>query len=400
MIEKHLISALVGSRDHFDALASRGIEEELSPFGKIIFQSATKYYANDPSAQSVDTELLLGYVKESYPKQVETLRPVLEDLPDTSGANVVELWLEGKRSVIRRKLAAAAANAAEGDEEITRLMDEYNFYKTYDTRDKPKTYNMMSAVEIVQEEAALGRVPFYPAVINQAIGGGIPIPSNVGVMALPNEGKTQLMINAVARMCHAGYKVLYFANEESPKILLLRFISRMADMDIEDVRKRPQEAFDKAVRYGYEHLTIQQLAPGTIGEIISWTDKIRPTVVVVDQIRNIHVKGTEGLTQVLERGMQALRNLGNRYQCVTIGVTQAGESARDKPVLDMGDVEYSNVGFAATLDLHIGIGSDEDLRNKWQRVLTICKNKITAVHSAYTVSVNPLRSKVRSLDGQ
>lgn len=396
-MEKHIIAASVRDRYAFEAFDSRGIETELTPPAQIVFQSIRKFYETDTTAKVADLSLILEYVKLGWPKQYDKLTGVLSELPDTSTSNVVSLWLAKKRESIGKRLSVALVDPnREADVEI--LLDEYNKFLYYEEDSEPSEYTLVSAVQLVEEELNGGRIPFYPACINKAIGGGMIRPSNVGLMGVPEDGKTAIAINACARLMMNGHKVVYFCNEEHPKRTLLRFISRLAGMDIDDVRARPQEAHDTAVANGYENLIMWKLKYNNMAEIEQVVDKHRPVLFVIDQLRNMNIKGCEGITQVLERGGQVARRIENDYNCIGILITQAGDSAYNKPILEMNDAEYSNVGYPATLDLFIGVGSNEDLRMKGLRVLTIIKNKFSGIRQAFTVEILPQQSKIRSVD--
>jgi hypothetical protein len=163
------------------------------------------------------------------------------------------------------------------------------------------------------------------------------------------------------------------------------------------VEDNPKAYTDLAKERGYDNFICHQMYPGTVGEITKMIDKYEPDAVFVDQLRNLSMKGASSLTEVLERGGRAMRNLGLRYGNRVFSVTQAGESAHNKPVVDYNDVEYSNTGFAATVDLFIGIGSDEQLRQQGTSIITLSRNKISGVQESYAVQVDKLKSKIRSM---
>src|SRR5690606_32128932 len=107
----------------------------------------------------------------------------------------------------------------------------------------------------------------------------------------------------------------------------------------------------------------------TIHEIRSYVEKISPDLVVVDQIRNLAVK-PESMTVNLEQGVIAMRNLAKEFNFVSVVVTQAGDSAHNKLILDYTDVEWSNTGVAAQMDLMIGVGQNEDFKSQGKVMLS------------------------------
>ena len=82
---------------------------------------------------------------------------------------------------------------------------------------------------------------------------------------------------------------------------------------------------------------------------------------------------------------------------LAISVTQAGDSADNKAVLDMGDVDYSNTGIPAQADVMIGVGVTAELEAENRRMFSLPKNKISGDHSSFPVNVLPHLSRVTSL---
>jgi hypothetical protein len=83
-----------------------------------------------------------------------------------------------------------------------------------------------------------------------------------------------------------------------------------------------------------------------------------------------------------------MRNIAKRRRVVVISVTQAGDSAANKSILDMGDVDFSNTGIPATADLMIGLGASFDDVKAGRMVLSLCKNKIGGRHAVIPVMVD------------
>ncbi len=390
-MERHLVASAIASRQDWETLVTRGIEAELSPSGEILFEGIKRYYERDTNAQRADLDLLAEWLLQSYPRHAVQMAQVLRDLPEAS-SNSIELWLSAKRQAVGHRLATALIDNKV--EDIDGLLEEYEFFKNYE-EEIPRTFCGASATELLQEDVERGLVPVYPKSLNDALGGGVGRGAHIVVFGRPNAGKTQFLINALAVMVQRGLRVLYLGNEDRPKKVLLRIISRLADMDMGDVKMDPTGSFDKAVAAGYNNVIFHQMIPGTVGEIRSTVEKHKPDVVIVDQLRNIYMKDSN-LTQVLEKGAIQMRNIGNKHNCVVISVTQAGESGHNKVMLDYNDVEYSNTGLAATADVMIGVGVDERLYAEHKIMLNVCKNKETDAHPALPVRVNRLRSKLKS----
>lgn len=390
-MERHLIASAVASRTDWETLTTRGVEADLSPSAQVIFEVLKKYYEGDPNAKSADVELLSEQLLQQHPRHHSQLAGVISSLPEAT-TNAVELWLAAKRQAVGHRLASALIDNKV--EDIDGLLEQYEFYKNYE-EEVPRTFCGASVSDLIADEVSKGLIPIYPKSLNDCLGGGVGRGAHIVVFGRPNAGKTQFLINALAVAVQRGFRVLYLGNEDSPKKVLLRIISRLADMDMGDVKHNAQLAFDKAVAAGYNNVTFHQMIPGTIGEIRGAVEKHKPDIVIVDQLRNVYMKDCN-LTQVLEKGAIQMRNIANRYNTVVFSVTQAGESGHNKAILDYNDVEYSNTGLAATADVMIGVGVDERLYAESKILLSICKNKETDAHPTLPVRVNRLRSKLKS----
>lgn len=396
-LERHLISAAVASREHFDSLVSREVEPELSPSGQVVFENLHKYYTEDPSAKRCDVELLGRYIKQAQPNHAEALVAVLHGLPDTSNENVIALWLDHKRGFIRKRLAQAAVATPYDEATTLEWIEKLDFYRKYNQDDAPKVYQGVPVSELLIAEKEVGRILIGPQIINDALRGGVPRGKHIGLIARPEYGKTQFAINTCAINAKRGSTILYCPNEEGPRDILLRFTSRLCDVDSYAVEDNPNQYTEQAKQRGYDNVIVNPMWPGSVRDITKMVEKYKPDILVVDQLRNLYIKGTQSITEVLERGGRAMRNIGLRHGTTVFSIAQSGESAHNKPIVDYNDTEYSNTGFAATCDLFICIGSDEELRLQNRAMVTLSRNKISGRQESFIVEVNKLRSKIKSI---
>ena len=121
-------------------------------------------------------------------------------------------------------------------------------------------------------------------------------------------------------------------------------------------------------------------------------DKHNPDVVVVDQLRNLIARGKVTKTEALENIAKELRGIFKEKDVVGVSVTQAGDSATDKAVLTMGDVDYSNTGIPGACDVMIGLGMDPN----GNTFATLAKNKISGNHSTVAITLDNEMCNVRS----
>ena len=148
-------------------------------------------------------------------------------------------------------------------------------------------------------------------------------------------------------------------------------------MPKEAIQNKPALAQERARANGIKNIRVQPLCPGTPGEIKYFVKSEKPDFIVVNQIRNLHVRaGTR--TEQLERAATEMRNIGKKYGVLAISVTQAGDSATDKLILDQGDIDGSNTGIPSQGDVILGVGVNAQYEKTDMRHLSTCKNKVGA----------------------
>jgi archaellum biogenesis ATPase FlaH len=239
------------------------------------------------------------------------------------------------------------------------------------------------------------RMPLSPRVLNQHIAGGVCPGHNITLFGRPEAGKTALALTMACGFARRNKRVLYIGNEDPVEDLMVRAITNLTDATADEVAQDPDRYERLALENGARNMVFRATAPGTIREIEALIKRHKPDVLFVDQLRNLQSAKSDNYTQLLDKNAQAVRALGKKYNLVTVSVTQAGDSATGRPILDMGDVDSSNTGIPGAADLMIGVGVTEALDNAGQRMLSLCKNKLGVVRAQVPVSLDPFRSKMK-----
>lgn len=190
-----------------------------------------------------------------------------------------------------------------------------------------------------------------------------------------NSGKSLVSINIACGLAKFGARGIFFENEDRTDDTRLRFWCNLSGMDKHQIRENPRRAQEIATSNGIRNLRVQPLSPGTPGEIKYFVKSEKPDFIVVNQIRNLHVRaGTR--TEQLERAATEMRNIAKKHGVLVLSITQAGDSATDKTILDQGDVDGSNTGIPSQMDAMIGVGLTENYDQNAMRHLSMCKNKL------------------------
>lgn len=242
------------------------------------------------------------------------------------------------------------------------------------------------------------RIPLAPDRLNSRIDGGALPGHHVVVFGRPEMGKSTVSINAAVVMAVRGQRVLYVGNEDQIDVLKARAVCRATNRTWSEAEADQQGTIELYRRRGAEdRLFFVQMSGGGPEALRSQIEEFRPTVLVVDQIRNLEGSG-DGLVQKLEENGIAVRKLLLEYGLIGISVTQAGASAEGSPWLGMDDIDSSKTGLPATADLIIGVGADSQMLSRNQRGLSFCKNKLSSASNSkegLIVDIDTSRSKVQ-----
>lgn len=389
MIEHKLLYAAFTSRKAYDTLAKYRTNEELSDRAKIVWSFIDQFYQNDHEISSCDRELYVSWLERHHPKHVDVLKTAVEAPgEEISIENVLSYALDLKRQAAGLKLSSALVNDADPDT-VRSLLDEYDklLSSTALEGDTISVYTGTDVRSLVDAVSGTNLVKLHPKALNDAIGGGVNRGHHILLFARPEVGKSLFAINLTYGFLQQGLKTLYVGNEDPYTQMLLRIVSRLSGMPKADIVQAPEKAQEIAIDRGYNNLIFASLHPGTLYEIRELCEIYEPDCLIVDQLRNLKVRSQSKVEQ-LEQAAQGVRALIQEFNMVGVSVTQAGDSANNKQVLDMGDVDFSNTGIPAQVDLMIGIGMNDQLYLSNQRMLSLCKNKINGNHNPFLVRVD------------
>jgi hypothetical protein len=189
---------------------------------------------------------------------------------------------------------------------------------------------------------------------------------------------------------------LYVGNEEHVNILKARMRTSLLQQPQEWIDKVPKKAARLLQEMTQDRLTMVSVQ-GSISALEDLTEKHTPTVLVLDQIRNL-AGNEESLTQRLEHSAIRFRSLLSKRSIIGISVTQA--RANTPLYLTADDVDSSRVGLPGTVDLMLGVGATPEMISRNLRMISFAKNKLASgpqSREPITVKFDFTRSMV--LDG-
>jgi len=395
-MESKILSSIIQDRESFNKLSKLDIKDSFSDPAKFIYEIVCDFYDKDTSISFVDLELVEKRIERELPKQIELYRGILKTLNETtSSANLLEEVIALKKDSVARLLSSILLTPKRSG--ALDLMEEYKNVEEFNMKgdDDESLLASTKVSDIVEALKNQNRIKLWPKALQEATGGAMR-GNNVLVFGRPEVGKSLFIINMVGGLLHDGYKVLFIENEDPAKATMSRIVCRLAEKHIIDVIEDPDAAESLIKTKGYDNLILKSLSPGTFRDIQSLIDHHGVDVVVINQLRNIWV-GKESRVEQMEIAATSARNLAKKNDILVIGVTQAGDSGTNKLRLEMGDIDFSNTGMPAQMDLIIGIGSNEEYDGKSWRMISLPKNKLSGEHLYFPVLIDTKINKITSI---
>lgn len=381
--ELKIISTIGSSREAYLKLAPFVSPEVFSTFCGKVYHEIAKWYESDKKTDIVDFEFIKSYLQKEEPKKTNLIEEFFASLPNPSSAdNIARLYKEQYKEHLREELILALGSNRKT--QISELIDKYQSVEIEEEQEE--IFNDVSIEELQIHFSNENLIPIYPSALNEALGGGVPRQSQICIYARPDVGKTTVAINATVGAAESGFKVLYLGNEDPSAKMVLRMLTRFTRKPERELLTNPK-LYKDAVAKGYKNLYFVSAHPGNAAFLKKYVEKIKPDLMVVDQIRTMHFS-KESMTMNLEYGVRFTRSLAKEFNLVSIVVTQAGDSASNRIVLRQEDVEWSNTGVAGQMDLMLGVGQNEIMKATGQVCISIPKNKLTAPLSPMTVSID------------
>lgn len=384
MLDQQLLTAACQSRPAWEKVSKYITAKELSPNIGFWWKLVQEYYERDRKAERVDLAVLreLGTSRIQNPKHVDGILVALPvSFDGSSAANAVTAAL----GVLRNNRAAEFASAAFAGEakKASALLEDLNELWGKDSLDAEED-TIIRAVpveELFNRVGTANRIPILPQALNIRVGGGVLPGQHVLIFGRTEIGKSSFVINLMAGFIRQKQKVLYVGNEDeinSVKARLLCRITGKSQQEAESDTAGGSKLFRD--RGGEDYSRMVHMQPGSIESIEREIQEYRPSVLILDQIRNL-AASEDGMTRKLEANAIRFRSLLSRYNLIGVSVTQASDksdkNSADLPVwLSAGDVDSSRVGLPAQADLMLGIGGNTEMIQRGQRAISICKNKL------------------------
>ena len=363
-MEKSLIAAALESKEAYALFSTVIAPSLLSEIGRICYEQIGRYYSADESAESCDAQIIQAALVQKYTKSKVEIVRYLESLPNSpSQENIRRLAVQIKRQTIGEEIMGSLSR---GDE--TRSQELMNDYIDMDESVAESSLYCGGPLDSFYGTVSNKRIPLFPLSLNRRLGGGVPRQSQIGICARPNVGKTTWLCNYAATLARNRFKVLYITNEDPGRYIAHRLIARLSGATRDEVEASEEQYRVLALETGYGNIALAELEPGDIPQIRALLSESRPDVFIIDQLYPIVVQHDSGPTLGLAQITSQTRKLAREFDCVSVVCTQQDKASAGRLILRQEDAEWSSTGFAAQLDLMIGLAQNEQME-RFQRVM-------------------------------
>lgn len=398
--EPRIIKSIITSRDAFGIVRDHLDGGDLSPDGACIFEAVSSFYKSDPQAPCCDVEILKSRIErssrsnkaaESAIRGIDTA--LAQELP--SAINLAKEALNARRYSVGLKLAGQLTSTSPASKELLREYLDLSHRQEHELGEiTEEIYRGVSAASLSSKSFnKAGLIKLWPESLNIQVDGGVRGGHHIVIFAPTEMGKTLFVINLCAGFLKQGLRVLYIGNEDPASDIMMRMMARLTGMNKYEIIENPDKADGILASRNWDKFTFAALCPGTFDKIDELAEETQAQVLILDQLRNIDMD-SESRTQALEKAATEARNLARRRNIPVVSVTQAGDSASGRAILDRGDIDSSNVGIPAQADLMLGIGATPDMEASNMRTLSFPKNKLSGNHTPISVLIDPMLSKV------
>lgn len=405
--ELTILNGLFKSREIYTTTEGIINTTDFSTQGRCLYNAIQHFYANDTAAVQVDIGVFNMYLERTYANKSKDLLNLIDHTTELiSQSNLLNEIILYKQTKQAHVTAATLLNPRASIKSKQEAIADYQAYDTYDieqvdnsNKEAYQVYNNIHMAEFTEVYKQENLIQVFPKALNTLLNGGLPIHTHVGVIGIQNSGKTLLAIANTCGNIRKGRRVVYCGNEEGTEQFMVRIFSRILNRTKEEIKGNEHKLMGELVHKGYENLIYVAMTPGTPEEIEEVINVWEPSLVVVDQVRQLQVgtKKDSGDTAQLTQAAKDMRRLVKKYPIVLMSLTQAGASAKGKLILEQDDCYQSNTTFSGDCDIMFGWGMDDYYEAHMKRRISLPRDKVHGKnHQWVDVKIDPFRSKINS----
>lgn len=402
-MEDLLLSGMVKDRSCYEVFKESG--HTLTDLGKSVWTVLDDIYTRDACLTSIPRDLLEASIQSraQNPKHAQLYLKLVEKayLGQVSVTNIIALIKEAKTNLLAIELANASQKR--DHKQVEKVLAKLRELETVQGEDEElvsitKGTDISDLIERRLNQDNLIKVG--TPMLTEWLGGGILGGHHIISYARPEAGKTTFGITCGQGFLKQGLNGIYLMNEDRRDDIELRFIQAALEKPASFLKDKANSEWVRAKleKMGYyDNVLYADCNPGSLVDIRRMFKKYKPKWFICDQLRNLDPGKSESNTGRLDTVARSLRDLLKEFDVAGVSLTQAGDSASGKAVLDMSDVDSSKTGIPAACDVLIGMGVTNELQAVGQRCLSIVKNKMPEGkgHGQFNVAFHQQISKLK-----
>lgn len=242
---------------------------------------------------------------------------------------------------------------------------------------------------------------------------GIPNKTLCGVLGGSGSGKSALMAHLASKWMIAGHDVLYITLELSEHMVMKRIDQNLMNVNAVDLIKLSKAQYTSQINFIKEKtvgkLVVKEYPTGGahaghfrhLMNELSSKQNFKPRVLIVDYLgicASSRMKKSNASTYETQKSIsEELRSLGIEFDMPVFTGIQTNRSGVGASDLDMADIADS-YGVAMTLDLLVGIITDDNLRENNQVILKSIKNRFGEIDVSSLVGIEYSKMQFYNVD--
>jgi hypothetical protein len=352
-------------------------------YQKVLINHIVQYYNDRGTIIRFDTLRDRVHFNEKG-MQREQMFALIDKIESLEVEDIKEVQKSSKKffkgRAMREALIQGAVKWGKGDwEGILKDMEEA--IKAGEPKDSG--HNYLEDVNKRLEKDFRVPIPFMDG-LDELIGGGLSPGELAVVIAPPGGGKSMKLVKGASTALLEGKKVVYYTLELSEEVVGQRFDACINDIMLKHVWEYPEHITERSKEIAElgGGLIIKEFLEGgvTVNTIKAHLKTLEiegfiPDIIFVDYLGLMRPLGSyaekrHALTDISE----GLRNIANNYQVPVWTAHQTNRSAIQEENITTAHIGES-LGIVATVDLALGIGRPDELKNENQAKLGIIKNR-------------------------
>lgn len=353
-------------------------------YQKILVEHAIKYYADRGTIIRFDTlRDRVSFNEKGIVK--EHLLGLIDKIQEIKIEDKVEVQETSTEFFVKRNMREAILRAAanwKNNKWDSILKDFEDALKAGQPKDTGHDY-FRDVNKRLSKDFRIP-IPFMNG-LDELIGGGLSPGELAVVIAPPGGGKSMALVKGASTALLAGKKVIYYTLELSEEVVGQRFDACINDIGLKYVWDYPEyitEKLSDLAKLG-GGLKIKEFLEGgvTVNTIKAHLKTLEiegfiPDVIFVDYLGLMKPLGSyaekrHALTDIAE----GLRNIANNMRVPIWSAHQTNRTAIQEERINTSHIGES-LGIIATVDLALGIGRPDEMKEDNQAMLGIIKNRL------------------------